>query len=383
MKIVPCHLCGGTLSESPDFASLWRVSSDCLPFPPGGRLGVCQVCGLIQKPGDDRWQIDIARIYAKYDIYHQAGGVEQSVFDSRTGEAQSRSSRLAAFLLAHGGLSASGSLLDVGCGNGAMLRAVSQQMPGWRLAGLDLSERYQDVVMRIPGVERFYSQRLSMVDQQFDVVTLIHALEHIPAPGAFLRDEVRPRLAAGAAVFIEVPDISQNPFDLLVADHASHFERDTLTRVMSTAGFEVIALSDNWVAKELTLLARPGATPPPSYLASGTNSTTPLAWLMVLRASLAERIAALPEGTPVGVFGTSIAATWIASELGDRIAFFVDEDPARGVTPFMDRPVVRPAAVAPQSIVLVVLAPVVAGPLVGRLSQACPAVSWWSPGQQY
>jgi hypothetical protein len=36
-----------------------------------------------------------------------------------------------------------------------------------------------------------------------------------------------------------------------------------------------------------------------------------------------------PGSRPFGIFGTSIAGTWLYGELGDRTSFFVDEDPAR------------------------------------------------------
>lgn len=379
----PCHLCGGALSERPDFASLWRVSSDCRPCPPGGRVGVCVVCGAVQKPPDANWRLDTERIYATYDIYHQSGGVEQSTFDPVSGQPQTRSSRLADFLHAWPDLPSSGRLLDVGCGNGAMLRAASSRMPGWKLSGLDLSDRYRDTVLRIPGVEAFYSVDLNTVSDRFEVVTLVHALEHIVNPARFLRDSVAPRLAADGAVFIEVPDVSQNPYDLLVADHATHFDSRTLEETVTAGGFEVLASSRDWIPKELTLLARPARSAEVLTISRGDGARA-LGWidqLLDTRRVIVEIVRKANQAIPFGVFGTSIAATWIASELGDAVQFFVDEDPARGPRPFMGRPVLRPAEVEPGASVLVMLAPVVAATVVGRLSGAFPNVNWWPPSK--
>ena len=41
-------------------------------------------------------------------------------------------------------------------------------------------------------------------------------------------------------------------------------------------------------------------------------------------AALGRRLA--DDARLLGIFGTSIAATWLAAQLQDRVAFFVDED---------------------------------------------------------
>jgi hypothetical protein len=72
----------------------------------------------------------------------------------------------------------------------------------------------------------------------------------------------------------------------------------------------------------------------------------------------------------IGLFGTSIAGTWLASEVGERVAFFVDEDPARIGRKYLDRPVHSPADVPPGSRVFVGLPPVVATGICTRLARS-------------
>ena len=68
-------------------------------------------------------------------------------------------------------------------------------------------------------------------------------------------------------MLIEVPDAEATPFDLLVADRASHFTQRELARLLARAGLAALALRDDWVTKELSEVAVPakaGAeTPPP------------------------------------------------------------------------------------------------------------------------
>ena len=91
-----CRLCGmAALHELEGFRALARVTSDCKPWPAGGRLTVCTACGTVQKLPDAEWLAEIAAIYGAYTIYHQSDGAEQPIFSGEQGAPQPRSARLA------------------------------------------------------------------------------------------------------------------------------------------------------------------------------------------------------------------------------------------------------------------------------------------------
>ncbi len=81
-----------------------------------------------------------------------------------------------------------GALLDVGCGNGSFLRRMDEL--GWACFGIDPDERAgahaglapSIRTMNIPLPEARYPSR------SFDVVTMIHVLEHVADPVAMLRE---------------------------------------------------------------------------------------------------------------------------------------------------------------------------------------------------
>src|SRR5436309_13941336 len=90
-----CQLCGAyPLEAVKDYANFSRVTSDSKPWPKGGRLFVCSLCGCVQKSVDSEWESEIGRIYNSYSIYHQGEGTEQSVFDNTSGAVSARSERL-------------------------------------------------------------------------------------------------------------------------------------------------------------------------------------------------------------------------------------------------------------------------------------------------
>ena len=146
-------------------------------------------------------------------------------------------------------------MLDVGCGNGAMLRAFSQAVPRWSLAGTELDDKYRDVIESIPGVQSLHTCSPWDVPGEFDVITMVHVLEHIPQPEAYLR-RLLTKLRPGGLLVVELPHHVANPFELLIADHCTHFAADTAAALLHRAGFEVLQTGDDWVPKELTLVAR-------------------------------------------------------------------------------------------------------------------------------
>ena len=225
MLDVPCRICGAsTPTEISEFGQLPRVTSDCKPFPSGGRIAVCGTCGGVQKPENRRWLDEIDSIYREYEIYFQSGGVEQAVFEPVGGVPRQRSVALLERVAHLKKLSSRGSVLDVGCGRGAMLAAFGAIRPQWRLYGHELSPRDAESLYGIPGFKKLYSGPLNQLQSQFDLITLIHSLEHFTNPLDGLVD-IRKKLSPAGTLLIEVPNAEVSPFDLIVADHATHFSR--------------------------------------------------------------------------------------------------------------------------------------------------------------
>jgi len=388
-----CGICGSaTLEEMADYGALRRVTSDCRAWPAGGRLGVCRGCGAVQKPADDAFRADIDAIYTSYTIYHQGAGAEQAVFEQSSGLPASRSVRLLRTFRDHTALKPTGRMLDVGCGNGATIRAFGEVVPGWTKVGTEFDAKYRAAVESIPDTEPLHVGPVEAVPGVFDVITMIHVLEHIVDPVDVLAT-LRGKLAPGGLLLLEVPHHPANPFELLIADHRSHFTADSLVRALTAAGYGIVSVAEDWIPKELSVVARaasrqtaPRESPhagagiagdPAPSVATATAAcariTASLAWLR----HTAEHLRRLGAAQPLGLFGTSIAGTWLAAEAGTAVAFFVDEDPARVGRSYLGRPVFAPADVPAGSRVFVGLPPAVAAGICGRLAR--PGVTFLPP----
>ncbi len=370
MKNPVCHDCciicnEGQLEMFNDFCGLTRVTSDCRPWPNGGWLAVCSACGAVQKRADDVWLDECNSIYRNYAVYSQANGAEQLVYNN-DGCGITRSVVILNYLDGAVKLPVNGTLLDIGCGNGSFLSSFSHKYPGWTLCGTELDGRNLKTLDRISGFDRLYTGDIRSINKMFDVVVLIHALEHIDRPVSFLKCLREELLRPGGLLIIEVPDYNSNPFDLLIADHLLHFSPSVLDRALYEAGLAPFILTNQWVPKEISAIARAGAVPTPiaTPVASRTCVMKQLCWL----ADFAHRAAILAENAPIGVFGTGIAGSWLAGVLGERVAFFVDEDTTRIGRNYLGRSVLAPTEIPKLSKIMVAMAPELAFRVADRLN---------------
>jgi len=364
-----CLFCQGALEIVPGYAALERITSDSRLWPRGGALAVCAACGTVQKPRDEAYLKEIGRIYDSYQIYQLSSGLEQPVFQNGLGEPRSITLLKRAFQELKP--PSQGRVLDIGCGNGGLLRSFAALAPGWTLAGTEMSDTHKKSIESIPGVEALYVGEIEDVPGQFDLITMMHSLEHFTDPVAFLK-RVKARLVPNGRLLIQVPDFHQNPFDLLVADHVVHFSRAVLHRTLSAAGYAVEHLSNDWIAKEISLLAAPGE-PSSGAFDDGSDRERMLEGVGLLT-QMAREAVTLSESKPgaFGIFGTSNAGTWLAAQMqasGGSVDFFVDENQSRIGRQHLGRPILAPRDVASDAIVYVPLAPSVARAVVSRLGK--------------
>jgi SAM-dependent methyltransferase len=364
-----CNICGGeALERIPFYDRLARVSSDCKPRPAGGELYVCRICGGVQKPATPAFLAEIGEIYGGYDVYYQGGGAEQISLDRRDGTLKRRSDLIVERLFAAASLTTPGAALDFGCGNGVMLRAIEHHEPGWVLDGLDLDDRYRSQLSNIEGFRQLViAGRNDDATETYDLVTMIHALEHLTDPLHSLQEIAR-RLKPAGLLFIESPNLADNPFDLLIADHATHFTPKSIGHLLRRAGFVVKLIATDWVAKELSVIAAKN----PSHVSTAADPQREendvagaLAWLD----GIARRAKDHAAKSPIAVFGTSIAATWLTATIGvENVAFYVDEDSSRQGRSHFGKRIVAPGDVPHGMPVFICLSPALAANVAQRMS---------------
>ena len=126
-------------------------------------------------------------------------------------------------------------LLDIGSGRGAFLWPLIDAFPELPITGVDtLPHRVAGLqAVRAGGVTTLTAvladaTRLPFADQQFDVVTMLEVLEHIPATRAALAEVSR---VTARALILSVPAHADNN-----PEHIHLFDGPTLTGLLREAG---------------------------------------------------------------------------------------------------------------------------------------------------
>lgn len=369
-----CHHCKSSIDNDSQRPISYCVASDCQPVLADLVLACCPSCGLTQKSTDDAWQKTCGEIYTHYKIYQQGAGAEQKVKDKVTGTFLTRSDLITGYLTKSLEFSSNGKIADIGCGTGVFLKAFHRAHPDWLLYGSEINSAMRDDIESIsPAASFLEGNELFETSDRYDVMTLIHCLEHVPDPKAFL-ERLRALLEPGGSLFIQVPDTEINPFDLMVADHASHFSKSILQQIVADAGFDIVQCGNILLGKEITLLARPSQQQTiTTQQAREPFLSSHLRWLETLRNDCNTKL----QSGPLGLFGSSIAASWIASLYSGHILFFVDEDEIRSGRTHMGIPIINPQDVPAGSRVYFAMEPTLAHSIASRL-QSLP-VEWITP----
>ncbi len=99
------------------------------------------------------------------------------------------------------------SVLDVGCGEGVLTREWAERLGDRRIVGIDLDDvklRAEWETRRRHNLEYRVEEAtaLSFADDEFDLVTAIEVLEHVPDPEATVAEMAR---VAGRRLLVSVP----------------------------------------------------------------------------------------------------------------------------------------------------------------------------------
>jgi SAM-dependent methyltransferase len=161
-------------------------------------------------------------------------------------------------------------LVEVGCGQGALLTELAQQKCFASITGFDPAWRGEDG-LEIDGVtihRRYFGPDvIDLVPHDCLFVASRHTIEHVADPLAFLRSICAAiKMAGEGRLFLETPDIEWiiETFQLqdLFYEHCSVFSRDALRVALATAGFEPVSIDRVFDDQYLWAEARPATSDP-------------------------------------------------------------------------------------------------------------------------
>jgi 2-polyprenyl-3-methyl-5-hydroxy-6-metoxy-1,4-benzoquinol methylase len=332
-----CLVCAGPLELALDLGCDVAVTSDCRAIE--GRVQVfrCERCGTLQKVPSAAFRAKVDEIYRAYRSYELSEGHEQVKFLG--GVPRARSDILLDNVAGY--LPDGGDFLDVGTGAGVFLKAVHKRF-GARanLYAHDVTAAAHAALSAALPIRGFFAGDLADVDRRFDVVSMVHVLEHVPSPLEVLR-QVGRLLKDDGVLLVQVPNLEETAFDTVIFDHVFHFSPATALGLLHRV-FPRCALPERRIHNETTIVAGQDA----ARIDAVVSALPPARPVDLARVSRAVRLLSAVE-EPMAVFGVAPTGTFCGALLGPRLACFVDEDVKIQHKTHLGKPILPPEEVAP------------------------------------
>jgi SAM-dependent methyltransferase len=254
-----CVLCGEATVLSPlapkirdyEYGVAWRSG-----------LFICTGCGLVAQQPRVRAE-DIPKLYPGDYLAHSSSSRSVGVYGRLKRILAKHEAQVVARCVPE-----DGSVIEVGCGNGAFLSALHEVRPNIRLAGVDI----EDVgIVDLPGFTFHHGQleEVELPTASFDAVYCSNLIEHVADPSPFVA-RCRAILRPGGVIVGVTPDhlsLDRYLFGRYWAGyhyprHTFVFNHNNIRTLLESAGFEVVGITGShayWYLSLANLLVeRPG-----------------------------------------------------------------------------------------------------------------------------
>ena len=154
--------------------------------------------------------------------------------------------------------------LDIGCSSGILLERVGEKFQ-CQVVGIEPGDAYRSYA-ESRGLKVYATLEDARHGNEipFDLITMIHVLEHLPDPVDFLNQLKTRWLTSTGVLLIEVPNLFAH--DSFEVAHLTSFSQFTLVETLNKAGYTIKGLlkhgqpRSNLISLYITLLAIPSKT---------------------------------------------------------------------------------------------------------------------------
>lgn len=247
-----CPLCGSAASSLFD-------KREFRGYPVSNKI--CQGCGLVYQSPRMTETESQAFYEAEYRLLYQG----QEGPNPKDLAVQAERAQVALDFVRNP-VTSSSRILDIGCSTGLLLQQFQAHYQA-QAFGVEPGKVYRQYTQSL-GLEVYSSlEELQLARvSRFNLVSMMHVLEHLPNPLVYLQNLREKHLEPGGWLLLEVPNLYAH--DCFEVAHLISFSAHTLTQLVQKAGYRVVQLRAHGLPRSqliplyLTLLAHPDSNTP-------------------------------------------------------------------------------------------------------------------------
>ena len=310
-----CRVCGHNKKKTiiPKFKF---VSSDIKKVIYKTSFNICLKCSCIQKNINKNYISNVNKIYENYDGFKNFKEIDQKKIND---DANINSGRCELLFKKFFKKKKINKILDYGTSNGAMIQPFLNKKK-IKIFATDIKNNLNKKIFNHKNFIKFFSiDKLWKANVKFDLITMIHVLEHLENPNDIL-ERLSKKLEKTGIILIQIPNYSYNPYDLSVYDHVTHFDKYTISKLANNNGLEVVLINDNFLDGEYSIILKQGKTRNSNF--SKKNCSYPKRLIQKL-----EKIILKSNKVPyLSILGSSISSLCIIHNYNKGIKKIYDED---------------------------------------------------------
>jgi len=237
--VIPCPLC-----KSPDSEHVQLIKHD--RYSMGLSTVICRNCNMIftnPRPTEEAlkafYQNNYRDYYFSYPDPKSDGFKDSFIHLNAQRRAKDIYKRISKYVRENP------TVLDVGCGEGALLEQIRGAYPDAHLVGCEPSEKYAVYAAETSCAEVYaidVDGFLEKNDKTFDLISISHVLEHVTDPIGILK-KLSDVLNPDGVIYIEVPNILSSSWHgpgMFHIAHITHFSPNTLINALERTKLDLV-----------------------------------------------------------------------------------------------------------------------------------------------
>lgn len=340
-----CPICSCSNTESIDIKHAFLRHTDFATVRQSGHIGRCTSCQSLFSAVNEDTVVDIDNLF-RSRAYSLSEQTSHTLIAKQYEEPVTRSF-LQAELLCKLLNNEKPSILDIGCFDGALLAEFDRRLKSADLHGFDVNDHLGLVFPRRDNFH-FWSSDLEYVQGEFDMICMSHTIMYVRDIPRLMK-EIKRLIKPDGLLFVQTPDISKNPCYILMGDQYHYYTINILKNVSQHFGFEFSSLDTEWFPREIVGIAKP------------TSHNAHVGYIEDLQIyqcveyldRTATRLNEISSSSRIGVLGTTGSAAFVDSVLGERVAFFADENCNRVGSKFRNKEVLHPRSLNDSDLLII------------------------------